>query len=107
MTCPADIAINLVGDKWKLLILKKLLEIPVMRFGELRRDLAGVSQKMLTQQLRGMEQDGLIKRTVYAAVPPKVEYSLTELGRSLDVVVGVLSQWGREYMNRYGITISG
>lgn len=102
MTCPVEIAVNLVGDKWKLLILKRLLDENVLRFGELNRGLAGISQKMLTQQLRRMEQDGLVNRTVYASVPPKVEYSLTKLGKSLEPVVDVLYQWGKGYMSLYG-----
>lgn len=98
MVCPVEIAVNLIGDKWKILILKRLLDHKVLRFGELGRELAGVSQKMLTQQLRRMEQDGLVIRTLYASVPPKVEYSLTDIGKSLEPVVDILYQWGKHYM---------
>ena len=99
MTCPIEIAVNLIGDKWKILILKRLLDHKILRFGELSRELVGISQKMLSQQLRRMEQDGLVIRTIYASIPPRVEYSLTDLGKSLDPVVDVLYQWGKYYVS--------
>ena len=80
--CPTRIVLDRIADKWTVLIVGAL-EDKTKRFGELRREIGGVSQKMLTQTLRGLERDGLVARTIYASVPPKVEYSLTELGRTL------------------------
>jgi len=94
--CPVETALILVGDKWKVLIVRDLLT-GTKRFGELKKSLSGVSQKVLTQNLRSMESSGLVNRKVYAEVPPKVEYSLTELGRSLKLVHDILRQWGEEY----------
>jgi DNA-binding HxlR family transcriptional regulator len=85
---------NLIGGKWKPFILWLLYEEEIVRLGELKRRIPTVNQKMLTQQLREMERDGFIIRKVYAEVPPKVEYSLTELGKSLKPVLDALSNWG-------------
>ena len=94
--CPVETTLTLIGDKWKILILRDLLP-GTKRFGELRRSLGTVSQKVLTTQLRQMEDSGLIIRTVYAEVPPRVEYTLTELGCSLKPVLDALGTWGEEY----------
>ena len=94
--CPVETTLTLIGDKWKVLILRDLMD-GTKRFGELKKSLGGVSQKVLTAQLRDMEASGLISRKVYAEVPPKVEYSLTGLGESLRPVIDVLRTWGEGY----------
>ena len=94
--CPAEIAISLLGSKWKLLILRELFK-GMRRFGELSRNVPGISQKMLTQQLRQMEADGLVSRRVYPEVPPRVEYSLTEIGTSLRPILDAMHTWGDKY----------
>ena len=94
--CPVETTLTLIGDKWKVLILRDLLT-GTKRFGELKRSLGSVSQKVLTAQLRDMENSGLINRTVYPEVPPRVEYSLTELGQSLKPILDALQHWGLEY----------
>ena len=94
--CPVETTLTLIGDKWKVLILRDLLP-GTKRFGELKKSIGTVSQKVLTAQLRTMEDSGLVNRTVYAEVPPKVEYSLTELGRSLKPVLDALQNWGENY----------
>ena len=86
----------LMGDRWKILIVRDLLT-GTKRFGELKKSLVGISQKVLTQHLRIMEANGLVHRKVYAEVPPRVEYSLTDLGRSLKLVHDAMRQWGEEY----------
>ena len=91
--CPVEASISLIDGKWKCVLLFHLLR-GTARFNELRRRLPGVTQRMLTNQLRELEQDGLITRTVYAQVPPKVEYSLSPLGRSLEPVLAALKAWG-------------
>ena len=92
-TCPAESTAKLIGGRWKIVILWYLFQ-GVKRFSELQRALTGVSQKVLTQQLRDMERDGIVTRTVYAQVPPKVEYSVTPLGLSLKPVVEAMHHWG-------------
>ena len=94
--CPVATTVQLIGSKWKLLILRDLLSRP-WRFNELRRDLEGVSQKVLTDSLRALEADGIVRRTVYPEVPPRVEYSLTELGRSLQPILDAMKHWGEQY----------
>ena len=94
--CPAEKTAKLIGGRWKIVILWYLFQ-GVKRFSELQRALDGVSQKVLTQQLRDMERDGIVARTVYAQVPPKVEYSITPLGLSLKPVVEAMHQWGIEH----------
>ncbi len=94
--CPVETILNLIGSKWKVLILRDLMS-GTKRFGELRRSIGGVSQKVLTSQLREMEADGLLIRTVYAEVPPRVEYTLTEVGESLRPVLRSMSDWGSQY----------
>ena len=94
--CPVETTLMLIGDKWKVLILRDLLT-GTKRFGELKKSLCGVSQKVLTAQLRDMEESGLVDRKVYAEVPPRVEYSLTELGLSLKPILNAMQNWGEEY----------
>lgn len=94
--CPVETTLMLIGDKWKVLILRDLLT-GTKRFGELKKSIGKVSQKVLTAQLRDMEEKGLITRTVYAEVPPRVEYSLTELGQSLKPILDAMQAWGTEY----------
>ncbi len=97
--CPVETALTLMGDRWKLLIVRDLLT-GTKRFGELKKSLNGISQKVLTQHLRAMEEYNLVERKVYAEVPPKVEYSLTELGHSLKIIHDAMWQWGEEYKKR-------
>ncbi len=94
--CPAEFTLTLIGGRWKIPLLFHL-QSGSRRFSELARALKGVTQKVLTQQLREMERDGLVARKVYAQVPPKVEYSLTELGFSLRPVVEAMCQWGEAH----------
>lgn len=94
--CPVAVTVQLIGSKWKLLILRNLLERP-WRFNELKKSLAGISQKVLTDSLRSMEEDGLIIRTVYPEVPPHVEYSLSELGETIRPILNSLKEWGTNY----------
>ena len=94
--CPVATTVQLVGSKWKLLILRNLLARP-WRFNELRKNLEGISQKVLTDSLRSMEEDGIITRTVYPEVPPKVEYALSELGESMRPIIRAMEQWGIAY----------
>ncbi len=97
--CPVETTLTLISDKWKVLIVRDLLT-GTKRFGELRRLVGDVSQKVLTQQLREMEEDGLVQRVVYAEVPPRVEYSLTPLGESLRPVLDAMWAWGEAYKKR-------
>ncbi len=99
LSCPVDLVINVIGGKWKIIILFHLLD-GSRRFNELHRLIPGVTQRMLTRQLRELEADQIISRKVYPEVPPKVEYALTEFGRSLEVVLQTLHQWGLEYQDR-------
>jgi DNA-binding HxlR family transcriptional regulator len=94
MACPVEVTLKVIGSKWKLLILRNLLNAKVQRFSELSRGINGISQKMLTQHLRLMESDGLIFRNVYAEVPSRVEYSLTEKGKSLKSIIDAMHDWG-------------
>lgn len=96
--CPVETTLTLIGDKWKVLILRDLLT-GTKRFGELKKSLGNVSQKVLTAQLRDMEESGLINRKVYAEVPPRVEYSLTVLGDSLNPILDAMKCWGESYKN--------
>ena len=97
--CPVETTLTLIGDKWKVLILRDLMT-GTKRFGELKRSVGNVSQKVLTAQLRAMEESGLVNRKVYAEVPPKVEYSLTELGQSLKPILDAMKVWGIAYKER-------
>ena len=96
--CPVATSVALIGSKWKLLIIRNLLQRP-WRFNELRKDLEGISQKVLTDSLRSMEEDGLITRTVYPEVPPRVEYALSDLGKSLKPILDSMVAWGNSYKN--------
>lgn len=97
--CPVEMTLTLISDKWKVLILRDLLP-GTKRFGELRKSIGHVSQKVLTAQLRQMEQSGLVNRKVYAEVPPKVEYSLTDVGYSLKPILDAMWTWGEEYQKK-------
>ena len=94
--CPVETTLTLIGDKWKVLILRDLLT-GTKRFGELKKSIGNVSQKVLTAQLRAMEGNGLLTRTVYAEVPPRVEYTLTDLGESLKPILDAMWNWGENY----------
>ena len=96
--CPVETTLTLIGDKWKVLILRDLMP-GTKRFGELKKSIGMVSQKVLTAQLRDMEENGLVHREVYAEVPPRVEYSLTELGQSLKPILDAMWNWGEDYKN--------
>lgn len=96
-SCPIEHTVNLIGHKWKVLILRNLFHNGTQRFVELSKGINGISQKMLTQQLRQMEADGIISRNVYPEVPPKVEYSLTEIGQSLSPILEEMNKWGKEH----------
>ena len=94
--CPVATTVALIGSKWKLLIMRNLLQRP-WRFNELKKDLEGISQKVLTDSLRSMEADGIITRTVYPEVPPRVEYALSDLGESMRPIMDAMEIWGTEY----------
>ena len=94
--CPVETTLTLIGDKWKVLIIRDLMP-GTKRFEELKKSIAGLSQNVLTSQLRQMEDCGLLTRTVYPEVPPRVEYALTELGRSLKPVLDAMQDWGEAY----------
>ena len=94
--CPVATTLQLIGSKWKILIMRNLMSRP-WRFNELKKDLEGVSQKVLTDSLRSMEKDGIVIRTVYPEVPPRVEYSLSELGESMRPIIKAMEIWGTEY----------
>lgn len=99
--CPVETTLMIIGDKWKVLILRDLMN-GTMRFGELKKSIGHVSQKVLTAQLRDMENKGLLTRKVYAEVPPRVEYTLTETGYSLKPVLDALWAWGEQYKEKNG-----
>jgi DNA-binding HxlR family transcriptional regulator len=104
--CPVETTLLLIGEKWKVLILRELIT-GTKRFGELKKSIPSISQKMLTQQLRAMELDNLIIRKVYPEVPPKVEYSLTETGRSLKIILDAMVSWGEQYKASHAAPSSG
>jgi len=99
--CSMELTLSLIGGKWKALILWYLGDT-TLRFSELRRALPQVTQKMLTQQLRELEDSGLVNRFIYTQIPPKVEYSLTDAGKSLLPILATLCQWGEDYVDRIG-----
>ena len=103
--CPVDATLDLIGGKYKALILWHLVD-RTLRFGELRRLIPQATPKMLTQQLRELETDGLITRTVYPVVPPKVEYALTELGGTMKPILLVMYDWGAQQLNQRGMEVS-
>ena len=94
--CPVATTVQLIGSKWKLLIIRNLPVRP-WRFNELRRDLEGISQKVLTDSLRSMEEDGIVTRTVYPEVPPRVEYALSQMGESMRPIIKAMEDWGIAY----------
>lgn len=97
--CPMEVTLELIGGKYKTLILWHLMD-KTLRFSELSRLIPQATPKMLTQQLKDLEKDGCIIRTVYPVVPPKVEYSLSEFGRTLIPILDIMCDWGREYMEK-------
>ena len=97
--CPVATTVELIGSKWKLLILKYLLN-KTMRYNELKREIDGISQKVLTSTLKSMVEDGIVIRTSYPEVPPRVEYSLSEIGESMRPVIYVMADWGNTYKNK-------
>ncbi|MDR2397770.1 MAG: helix-turn-helix transcriptional regulator [Spirochaetaceae bacterium] len=105
--CPVEITLMMVGDRWKILIVRELLT-GTKRFGQLKKGLTGISQKVLTDHLRIMAENGLVNRKVYAEVPPRVEYSLTALGQSLTTILDAMGQWGEEFKkNLWGNNFCG
>ena len=94
--CPVETTLMLISDRWKVLILRDLMEV-TMRFGELKKSIGSISQKVLTSNLRSMEESGLLTREVFPEVPPRVEYTLTETGRSLKPILDVMKEWGADY----------
>ncbi len=99
-SCPIEHTVNLIGHKWKVLILRNLFNNGTQRFNDLSKGINKISQKMLTQQLRQLEEDGIIARKVYPEVPPKVEYSLTELGQSLKPILDEMNTWGIQHLKQ-------
>ena len=97
--CPVEVTLMLISDKWKVLILRDLMG-GTKRFGELKKSIGNITQKVLTANLRSMEESGLLTRTVYAEVPPRVEYTLTEVGYSLKIVIDAMIKWGTEYKEK-------
>ena len=102
--CPVEVTLSVIGNKWKVLIIRDLMG-GTRRFGELRKSIGGISQKVLTANLRSMEADGLLTRKVYPEVPPRVEYTLTDLGRSLRPVMDAMADWGIAYHDQMGETL--
>ena len=100
--CPVETTLMLISDRWKVLIIRDLLE-GTKRFGELKKSIGSVSQKVLTANLRSMEESGLINRKVYPEVPPRVEYSLTEIGYSLKPILDAMVEWGNDYKKKVNI----
>ena len=99
--CPAETTLMLISDRWKVLIIRDLLD-GTKRFGELKRSVGNISQKVLTANLRAMEESGLLTRKVYPEVPPRVEYTLTETGYSLKPILDAMKEWGTNYKNSVG-----
>lgn len=97
--CPVEVTLSLISSKWKVLIIRDLLIYGTMRFGELVKSINQISKKVLTENLRSLEEDGLVIRVVYPVVPPKVEYSLTARGKSLKLVLDAMQLWGEKYKN--------
>lgn len=98
--CPVATTMQLIGSKWKILIIRNLMGRPWC-FSEMKKDLDGISQKVLTDSLRSMEEDGIVTRTVYPEVPPRVEYALSELGESMRPIIKAMEIWGTEYKEKY------
>ncbi len=97
--CPVEVTLMMISDKWKVLILRDLMD-GTKRFGELKKSIGSITQKVLTANLRSMEESGLLTRTVYAEVPPRVEYTLTEIGYSLKSVINSMNEWGSSYKEK-------
>jgi DNA-binding HxlR family transcriptional regulator len=97
--CSVEVTLSVIGGKWKLLIYDNLWN-GVTRFGQLKRAIPRITQTMLTQQLRELERDGIVTRTIYAEIPPRVEYALTEFGRTLEPVISRMQEWGATYIDR-------
>lgn len=100
-TCPVETTLSLINDRWKILILRELLD-GTKRFGELRKSIEPISAKVLTSNLRSMEEDGLVDREVFAEVPPRVEYTLTDVGNSLKPILDAMKDWGTNYQEMSG-----
>ena len=98
--CPVTLTVSLIGNKWKLLIMRNLMMRP-WRFNELQKSIGIISQKVLVDNLRAMESDGLVIRTIFPAVPPHVEYSLSELGQSMRPILTAMEKWGTEYQKKH------
>ena len=98
--CPVEVTLMLISDKWKVLILRDLMG-GTKRFGELKKSIGNITQKVLTANLRSMEESGLLTRTVYAEVPPRVEYSLSELGETMRPILDAMEQWGNNYKSTF------
>jgi len=99
ITCPVELTLSIIGGKWKVLIIRELLN-GKKRFSQLHKAIKGITQKMLSKQLRELERHGIVKRKIYPEIPPKVEYSLTEEGEKLRIVLESMQQWGSMYMRR-------
>ena len=99
--CPVATTVQLIGSKWKLLIMRNLLT-GTQRFGELKKSIPGISQKVMTDCLRAMEEDGIVNRKVFAEVPPRVEYSLSELGETMRPIIKAMETWGANYKATFG-----
>lgn len=97
--CPVITTLEVIGGKWKPAILWELIQYDIRRFGELKRAVVGITQKMLTQQLRELERDGIIERKIYAEVPPRVEYKITGYGKSLQPILDEMAKWGAGHLN--------
>lgn len=100
--CPVETTLCLIGNKWQVLILRDLNENGVMRFTQLQRSVGGISQKVLTSNLRTMEEAGLVRREAFAEIPPRVEYSLTRMGKTLEPVLDAMREWGEKYKASLG-----
>jgi DNA-binding HxlR family transcriptional regulator len=96
-SCPVTATMQVLGGKWKAILINAIYHTSPARFGELKRSVKGITQSMLTQQLRELEEDGLINRKIYAEIPPKVEYTLTEFGLTLSPIMQSMANWGKEY----------
>lgn len=98
VSCPLEKTLEIVGGRWKVLIIRELVFKKIVRFGELHRSLVGISQRILTKELRQLEKQKIVRRKVYREIPPKVEYSLTQTGLTLAPVLKTMSEWGRKFM---------
>lgn len=104
-SCPVTATMKVLGGKWKPILINAIYFTAPARFGELKRGVIGITQSMLTQQLRELEEDGIISRKIYAEIPPKVEYTLTEFGLTLSPVIQAMAKWGEDYrLNKENVT---